>query len=360
MTGFKHTVASFVFVFVCACCLWLCVFVSHYILAKRCVCTGLTVVRVRFQMKNCNKEVATATRYAPVRVANVTLRGRPPLPTQLAVFDRPDVVSNRLSYGTHYFERAELSTFATLLKPETVVLDIGANIGWWTFSFATTHAVHAFEPNPSNLAIQAVSRCMNPHLARRITVYPVGLYNREPARCEIYSHPRNLGNTHTLCGTTEEIATKVKAHEPLELRGSVEMRMLDTLVPEQLFRADKIVKLDVEGSEQVALMGATRLLTDGLPPRALFMEITFFKDTKRRELYRFLERQGYLPVRMVRYNLLFAHVERMPVTHMRQQPHGASPNVCDDYCGFHHPPECNVTCGLSRLQNCCDWWTRQP
>ena len=51
MTGFKHTVASFVFVFVCACCLWLCVSVSHYILAKRCVCTGLTVVRVRFQMK---------------------------------------------------------------------------------------------------------------------------------------------------------------------------------------------------------------------------------------------------------------------------------------------------------------------
>ena len=305
---------------------------------------------------NCSTEWAAAAAHHPVRVANVTLRDA--VRTQLAVFDRPDVVSNRLSQRTHTFEPAELTVFAALLRPETVVLDIGANIGWWTFNFATTHAVHAFEPNPSNLALQALSRCMNPHLAQRITVYPVGLYNREPARCELHSHRLNLGNTHTLCGTPEEILeAKIQTRKTLERRGSsVEMRTLDTLVPEWLFHADKIVKLDVEGSEQVALMGATRLLTDGLPPRALFMEITLFKGTKRRELYRFLERQGYLPVRMVRYNLLFAHVGRMPVTHMRQQPHGASPSVCDDYCAFHRPPECNSTCGLKGRQNCCDWW----
>ena len=303
---------------------------------------------------NCSTEWADAGAYHPVRLVNVTLRDS--VRTQLAVFDRPDVVSNRLSQRMHTFEPAEMAAFAALLRPKTVVLDIGANIGWWTFNFATTHAVHAFEPNPSNLALQALSRCLNPRLARRITVYPVGLYHRaRSARCKIYSHPRNLGNTHTLCGTVEEIAAKVKAHEPLELRGNVQMRMLDTLVPEWLFHADKIVKLDVEGSEQVALMGATHLLTYGLPPRALFMEVTFFKGTKRRELYQFLERQGYVPARLVRYNLLFVHAKDQ-----RSVPPGrrdwASAAVCDDYCAFHRPPECNVTCGLKGLQNCCDWW----
>ena len=209
-------------------------------------------VRVRAMMRmNCSTEWAAAAAHHPVRIANVTLRDS--VRTQLAVFDRPDVVSNRLSQRAHTFEPAEIAAFAALLRPETVVLDIGANIGWWTFNFATTHAVHAFEPNPSNLALQALSRCMNPHLAQRITVYPVGLYNREPARCELYSHRLNLGNTHTLCGTPEEILeAKIQTRKTLERRGSsVEMRTLDTLVPEWLFHADKIVKLDVEGSEQV-------------------------------------------------------------------------------------------------------------
>lgn len=303
-------------------------------------------------MRNCSTEWSAAAAHHPVRVASVTLRSS--VAAQLAVFSDSDVVSNRLRQRTSAFEPAELAAFSALLRPQTVVLDIGANIGWWTFNFATTHVVHAFEPNPSNLALQALSRCLNPRLARRITTYPVGLHDREPARCELHSHPRNLGNTHTLCGTIEEIAAKVKAHNSLVLRGSVEMRTLDALVPEWLFRADKIAKLDVEGSEQVALMGATRLLTHGSPPRALFMEVTFFKGTKRRALYQFLKRYDYLPAHLVRYNLLFLHK-----TDQRSAPgrrNGASPAVCDDYCAFNQPPKCNATCGPKGLQNCCDWW----
>ena len=303
---------------------------------------------------NCGTEWAAAAAHHPVRTANVTLRDS--VRTQLAVFSRPDVVSTRLIQRTHTFEPAEIAVFAALLRPETVVLDIGANIGWWTFNFATTHAVHAFEPNPSNLALQALSRCLNPRLAQRITVYPVGLYNREPARCELQSHPLNLGNTHTLCGTPKEILeAKRKMRKTLVPRGSsAEMRTLDTLVPEWLFRADKIVKLDVEGSEQVALMGGTRLLTEGVPPRALFMEITFYKGTKRRELYQFLERHGYVPARMVQYNLLFVHARDPRSAPRRDWVSSAA--VCDNYCAFRRPPECNATCGLKGLQNCCDWW----
>lgn len=303
---------------------------------------------------NCSFEWTAAAAHHPVRTTNVTLR--PLKAAQLAVFDRSDVVSNRLSQRARTFEPMELAAFAALLRPQTVVLDIGSNIGWYTFNFATTHEVHAFEPNPSNLALQALSRCLNPTLARRITTYPVGLYDREPARCELHSSSRNLGNAHTLCGTNAEIAAKVKAHGPLVRRGSVEMRTLDTLVPEWLFHADKVVKLDVEGSEQVALMGATRLLTDGLPPRALFMEVTFFKGAKRRELYRFLYRYDYVPARLVRYNMLFVHAKTPLSNQTSPRHHATAAAECDDYCAFHRPPVCNATCGLRGLQNCCGWW----
>lgn len=303
---------------------------------------------------HCNAEWVAAASYHPVRIANVTLRDS--VRTQLAVFDRPDVVSNRLSQKTATFEKAELAAFAALLRPKTVVLDIGANIGWWTFNMATTHGVHAFEPNPSNLALQTLSLCLNPRLARRIITYPVGLYDREPTRCEIYSHPRNVGNTHTMCGTIQEIADRVAAHEPLELRGNVQMRTLDSLIPEWLFYADKIVKLDVEGSEQVALMGGTQLLTKGAPPRALFMEVTFFKGTKRRALYRFLEQYGYVPTHLVRFNMLFVHVKEQLSAPTPIQSNRVASGVCDDYCAFHRPPKCNVTCGLKGAKNCCEWW----
>ena len=300
-------------------------------------------------MTVCGAEWAAGDARDTVTTANVTLRGG--LATQLAVSARADVVSIRLRHRTHTFEPMEMAAFAALLRPETIVLDIGANIGWWTFNFATTHAVHAFEPNPSNLAVQALSRCLNPRLARRITTYPVGLYDREPASCELHSHPRNLGNTHTLCGTIEEIAAKVRRHEPLALRGSVEMRMLDTLVPPWLFRADKLLKMDVEGSELVALKGATRLLTSGTPPRGIFMEVTFFRGQERRALYQWLQRRDYWPAQVVRYNMLFVHQK-----HPQQGRNGAAQAVCDDYCAFHPPPACNHTCGLKLLQHCCDWW----
>ena len=303
---------------------------------------------------NCSAEWAAAAVHHTVRTTNVTLRKS--VATQLAVFDRPDIVSTRLRQRMHTFEPMEMAAFARLLRSETVVLDIGANIGWWTFNFATTHEVHAFEPNPSNLALQALSRCLNPRLARRITTYPVGLYDRDFARCKLHSHARNQGNTFTLCPTREKVAAvEVQPRQTLQLRGSVEMRTLDTLVPEWLFRADKIVKLDVEGSEQVVLMGATRLLTDGLPPRALFIEVTLFKGVKRRALYQFLERHGYVPARMVHFNLLFVHARDQPSLPRRR--HGrVSPAVCDDYCAFHRPPECNVSCGLKGMRHCCDWW----
>tara|TARA_B100001094_G_C18185654_1_gene803616 strand:- start:1532 stop:2527 length:996 start_codon:yes stop_codon:yes gene_type:complete len=329
---------------------------------------------------NCSAERAFALAHGPFKIAKIPMRGQPKIVAELALYAEHDFVSKSLSFDERAFEQKELRAVGGLLKPQTVLLDVGANVGWWTFNFATTHAVHSFEPNQGNLALQALSRCLNPDLARRITIYPVGLYHKEPARCALYSLPRNLGNTHTLCGTVEEIEAKVKQNRSLELldsdemhildslvppwffgsdnfRGSTEMRTLDSLVPPWLFHADKIVKLDVEGFEHVALMGGTRLLTTGLPPRALFVEVAFYQGSKRRNLYRFLEQYGYDPVRLVNANMLFLHSAQR-AKHAYHGPHGSASKMCSNYCAFHRPPRCNVTCGLQKLQDCCFWWNQ--
>jgi FkbM family methyltransferase len=305
------------------------------------------------QRKLCSAEWGAATSHGPIRIANVELPFQ--VAAQLAVRASADGVSDALLSASQTFEPDELAAFAALLRPQTVVLDIGANVGWWTFNFATEHEVHSFEPFPANLALQNLSKCLNPRLASRIITYPVGLYEQEPARCEMYSSPGNVGDTQIVCGTLDELVSKRTGMKNNNLpRGSVEMRVLDNLVPPRLFHADTIIKMDIEGSELTALKGATHLLTSGVPPRAIFMEVTFFRGKARRELYQFLDQYGYAPRQRVGYNMLFVHRKRLHI--MKPSPrdaHGAERAVCDDFCAFHRPPACNTTCGLKGRRSCC-------
>ena len=314
------------------------------------------------QRKVCSAEWGAATSHGPIRIANVELHSQQPfrVAAQLAVRASADGVSSSLLSEAKTFEPAELAAFAALLRPHTVVLDIGANVGWWTFNFATEHEVHSFEPFPANLALQNLSKCLNPKLASRIITYPVGLYEQEPARCEMYSSPKNVGDTHTVCGTLNELTSKRAGMKNNLRRGSVEMRVLDKLVPSRLFHEDKIIKMDIEGSELAALKGATHLLTSGEPPRAIFMEVVFFRGTARRELYQFLDRYGYAPRQRVNYNMMFVHKKHLSMMEpWHRSDHGASRSVCDDLCAFHRPPACNTTCGLKGMRNCCGWWNQQ-
>ena len=188
----------------------------------------------------------------------------------------------------------------------------------------------------------------------------MGLYEQEPARCEMYSSPKNVGDTHTVCGTLNELTSKRAGMKNNLRRGSVEMRVLDKLVPSRLFHEDKIIKMDIEGSELAALKGATHLLTSGEPPRAIFMEVVFFRGTARRELYQFLDRYGYAPRQRVNYNMMFVHKKHLSMMEpWHRSDHGASRSVCDDLCAFHRPPACNTTCGLKGMRNCCGWWNQQ-
>ena len=315
------------------------------------------------QREVCSAEWGAATSHGPIRIANVELHSQQPfrVAAELAVFAHSDAVSSGLLSKAKSFKPAELAAFAALLRPQTVVLDIGANVGWWTFNFATEHEVHSFEPFPANLALQNLSKCLNPSLASRIITYPVGLYDREPARCEMYSSPRNIGDTQTLCGTLKELASKRAGTKETLLRGRVKMRVLDKLVPTRLLHEDKIIKMDIEGSELAALKGAKRLLTSGEPPRAIFMEVALFRGTARRELYQFLDQYGYAPTQRVGFNMIFVHRKHLHMMEPRQQSDNrAAWSVCDVFCAFHPPPACNTTCGLNKLRSCCGWWHQSP
>lgn len=156
------------------------------------------------------------------------------------------------------------------------LLDIGANIGWFTLAAAYSGKfVVAIEPFADNLAALAHSLCLAPPEVRsRVTLLPTGLGARDNMTCEMWTWPgSNRGNTHTVCDNASSAAW-MAANGYVKL-GEVELRRLDSLIAQGEIefgeRERVVVKIDVEGFEYLALRGATWFL-DNVRPSMIYAE----------------------------------------------------------------------------------------
>lgn len=154
------------------------------------------------------------------------------------------------------FELRTLQQYRTIVRPGDTVLDIGANIGAHTLTFAQlvgpTGQVIAFEP--TRFAFQKLQRnvMLNPDLAPRIRALQVALLESEGAKVpeQIYSSwPLN----------SRDSLHAVHGGQLQDTNGAVAAsldQVIDTL---GLARVD-FVKLDVDGHEPQVLAGAVRTL----------------------------------------------------------------------------------------------------
>lgn len=135
-----------------------------------------------------------------------------------------------------------------LLRPGSVILDIGANFGYYALTLATTLdrrcQVHALEPDPGNFD----------RLRRHIALN--GLEDVVQAHClGVADHPETV--TLTRHGGNS-------GHTAIAPDGEIRGVMLTTLdafcETENIDRLDVVI-LDVEGLEEHALRGAERTLT---------------------------------------------------------------------------------------------------
>jgi FkbM family methyltransferase len=149
------------------------------------------------------------------------------------------------------FERSKLNLFKAALREGDVVYDIGAHVGTYSLLAAAhigpTGRVYAFEPLPRNLGY------LEQHLALN------GVDN-----CTVLD-----------VAVTSEIGTSVfdeSVHPAMGHLGAAGGRVitvrtvtLDGLVGSGAIRPPSVVKLDIEGAEYDALLGATRTLADARP-----------------------------------------------------------------------------------------------
>lgn len=171
------------------------------------------------------------------------------------------------------YEYPKQLEFAKRVLPGQVVYDIGANVGFYTllasFLVGPQGKVIAFEPVPRNL--EYIAKHLEINGADNVAIVAAAVSDTSGAATFA------IGRHHTIGHLSDDGSLQV------------ELVSLDECVYGRRFPVPGVLKLDIEGSEYLALSGAASLLNEHHP--------TVFLATHGVEVHNecceYLERKGY-------------------------------------------------------------------
>jgi FkbM family methyltransferase len=203
-----------------------------------------------------------------------------------------------------YYENVMSNVIADIFSQATtdknaIMLDIGANIGWFSLLAASHRAeVYAFEPNVINMVRFCESQLLNgwslaQNLERnnRIHSYLKGVGSEHGKSLSMYKpNPANPGSFTFNQDLAKDHFSKRNVGGQLQKLdgGELPIVTLDALARDQGWLSDKVsrteialMKMDVEGMEHVALEGAKKLLRANIIENIL---MEFNADSPRADL----------------------------------------------------------------------------
>ncbi|MTH99690.1 FkbM family methyltransferase [Roseibium sp. RKSG952] len=161
-------------------------------------------------------------------------------------------------------ERAEHQLLRPLIKPGSVFVDVGANVGTYSLFAAKRGArVLAIEANPETAGKLAFNIAANDLAAVELAQTAVGA---EAGELSLWHEPSNCG----FATLVEDLTTGEWAGDWRPRKVAVRP-LLDVVQEAGLSRVD-VMKIDVEGFEDRALLPFLKLAPKGLWPGALLLE----------------------------------------------------------------------------------------
>jgi len=208
----------------------------------------------------------------------------------------------------YYYEKVLTGIFQDILEDAPAngrVLDVGGNIGWFTFlSGSMKHHVDVFEPNAVNLIRLCQSKRLNEwetateaDITSRafkrssINIRQYGVSSEETTRSMFFGNP-GMGtfvNTREFVPSNGRLGQKEVKDLPLIT--------LDTMATElnwfQIRPIISILKIDIEGSEALAVQGARKLLKSGMVRNILMESTGRFNNTENQMMLEQIINSGY-------------------------------------------------------------------
>lgn len=162
--------------------------------------------------------------------------------------DKNDATVSQELIVTKGWEPFETILFTKLIKPRSIVVDIGAHIGWYTLIAAmqvgSDGKVYSFEPNPKNFSLLSKNVKVNNY--KNVVLVNKAVSNiTGPAN--LYLNKHNTGD-HRLF-TTDNTQEHVTVHSVT----------LDEYFKQQAVTID-LIKMDIQGFEMHALLGTEDIL----------------------------------------------------------------------------------------------------
>lgn len=157
-------------------------------------------------------------------------------------------------FALNCFEENNIAYALSVIKPGDTCLDIGANIGYFSFKMARACGdkgkVYAFEPSPEIFQALSHNIQLNPTLP--VEAHPVALSSKCMQVGYVRPPKDNSGNG------------RVVHHSDHDCPYIVQAITLDAFMQENNISSAKFLKIDIEGSEMEMLRGAQQALTDKL------------------------------------------------------------------------------------------------
>ena len=177
--------------------------------------------------------------------------------------NRSDYVQWRIFYG---IRDNSLMWAKKLVMPDSIVLDIGANVGSFSLRLAShilnknisDVCVHTFEPNPAIVRNLHENLALNPGIANIVKIHPIGLGNEKGKL------PFRYDNSNSGAGrivTNEEGETIFIEIDRVD-------DFVNTINPHNI----SFIKMIVEGFEPHVFKGAAKTIEKYKPP--IFFEVT--------------------------------------------------------------------------------------
>jgi FkbM family methyltransferase len=184
------------------------------------------------------------------------------------------------------WEDHESALFCSHLRPGCRVLDLGANIGWFSVQAILAGAeVHAFEPVPfiADVAERNIERANALGTGR-------GILHRFAAGAQAGSAQIALAQGNH--GDNRVFDEENGAPADMQNAEGIEIRV--ERVDDHVQGPVRVIKIDTQGSEWLALQGAQKLLAAS-PQVAMLLEFWPYalRGCEPRELLLFLEQQGF-------------------------------------------------------------------